>query len=117
MYFFEVFLPHDDIIIFMLSFNNSSLISFCQTQCMPLATFLMLFEILIVDRQDCTYFLRSTGLSWLPVLAFATAGSKMVRWANGVLSGDLRSLLSLFLETLSNTPDRWKTVKLKSFPN
>ena len=117
MYFFEVLLLHDDIIIFMLSFNNPPLISFCQTQCMPLATLLMLFEILIVNRPDCTYFLHSTGLSLLPVLAFATAGSKMVRWTNGVLSGDLRSLLSLFLETLSNIPDRWKTVKLKFFPN
>ena len=63
---------------------------------MPLNPSLLLFEILIVDRLNYTDFLHLLGLSLVPVLAFATAGSKMVGWTNGVLSGDLRSLLSLF---------------------
>ena len=84
---------------------------------MPLNPSLLLFEILIVERLDCTDFLDSLGLSLVLVLTFVTAGSKMVGWANGVLSGDLRSLLSFFLETFCNTAKRWKTVKLKLFPN
>ena len=84
---------------------------------MPLNPSLLLFEILIVDRPDCTDFSHSLGLSLVPVLTFSTAGSKMVGWANGVLSGDLRFVLSLFLETFCNAAKRWKTVKLKLFPN
>ena len=62
---------------------------------MPLSPSL-LFEILIVDQPDRTDFLHLLGLSLVPVLAYATAGSKMVGWANGVLSGYLRCLLYLF---------------------
>ena len=89
-------LLHDDIIISILSFDNPSFISFCRIPCMSLNLPLLLFEILVVDRPDCKDCLHSLGLSLVPVLTFATAGSRMVGWANGVLSGDRRSLLSLF---------------------
>ena len=86
---------------------------------MPLNPSLLLFETLIVDRPDCTDFLHSLGLSLVPVLAFATAGSKMVGWANGVLrSQETFALFFLyFLETFCNAAKSWKTVKLKLFPN
>ena len=51
LYFFNVLLLHDDIIRSMLSFDNPSFISFCQTQCMPLNPSSLLFEILIVYQQ------------------------------------------------------------------
>ena len=62
MYFFKVFLLHDDIIIPIPSFDNPSYISFCWIQCVPLNLSLLLFEIFIVDQLVCTDFLYSLGL-------------------------------------------------------
>ena len=84
---------------------------------MPLNPSLLLFEILIVDRPDCTDFLHSLGLSLVPVLAFATAGSKMVGWADGHYMETFVLFFLYFLETFCNAAKRWKTVKLKLFPN
>ena len=67
---------------------------------MSLNPSLLLFEILIVDRPDCTDFVHSLGLSLVPVSVFAIAGSNMVGLASGVLSGGLPSLLSLFFEDI-----------------